>query len=212
MQELYELIAKDVAREARLASARWNGMTDADDIEQELWLWIMERPGTQRFFKSAETGQIRSALTSRANDICSKSNLAYDHFSGQYTYTPAEVRELLTTYFGTDVSEVSAAVMELAESELSETMISNILGGVISPDEKMDVEQGLQVLEETHPQYYFVLMEAYRAGIEPEHRTTKTRAVDKLTTIMNRKRSQRETDRHEGLGTKPKNTNNPQEN
>ena len=204
MQELYEHINKQVAREARLAAGKWNGMVDAGDIEQELWLWIMERPATYKYLLGAEPAQIASALSSRAHDICSKERISYEHFSGQFNYNPAEVRDLLDTYWGSDVHSISPEVMAMAEAELSPTMIQNILGGSISYDEKVDIEQALAVLEDTQPNYYFVLHEAYSAGIEPDHAQTKTRAVDKLTTIMNHKRSQRELDRHEGPGTKPK--------
>ena len=204
MQELYEHINEQVAREARLAAGKWNGMVDAGDIEQELWLWIMERPATQKFLLGAEPAQIASSLASRAHDICSKERISYEHFSGQFVYTPAEVRDLLDTYWGSDVHHISPLVMAMAEENLSQTMIRNILGGSISYDEKVDIEQALAVLEDTQPNYYFVLHEAYSAGIEPDHAQTKTRAVDKLTTIMNHKRSQRELDRHEGPGTKPK--------
>ena len=204
MQELYEHINEQVAREARLAAGKWNGMVDAGDIEQELWLWIMERPATQKFLLGAEPAQIASSLASRAHDICSKERISYEHFSGQFVYTPAEVRDLLDTYWGSDVHHISPEVMALAEAELSPTMIQNILGGTISSDEKVDIEQALAELEDIQPNYYFVLHEAYAAGIEPSDRKQKQRAVDKLATLMNRKRSQREMDRHEGPGTKPK--------
>ncbi|PJH64192.1 hypothetical protein, partial [Salmonella enterica] len=115
-------------------------------------------------------------------------------FSGQYTYTPAEVRELLTTYYGSDVSEVSSEVMALAEAELTETTISNILGGYITPDEKIDLELAIQDLEVEHQDYFEIIRGAFEFG-EPYHSgrkaVHKTRALDKLTTIMNRKRSQR---------------------
>lgn len=211
MEELYKRISGAVVREARLASARWNNMTEADDIEQDLWLWIMESPSIQKYLGSANDKQLKSALGQKADSICAQGNLDYDHFSGQYTYTPAEVRELLATYFGSDVSQISAEVMALAEEELSQAMISNILGGYITPDEKIDIELALAVLEESHPKYYILLTEVYAAGIEPEDRKVKTRAVDKLTTIMNRKRSQRVSYRHEGPGTKPKVTTNQEE-
>lgn len=207
MQELYEAIHEDVAREARLAAARWHMNTDADDIEQELWLWVMERPGTQQFFKTANKAQIAAALSSRATDICSKDKVSYEHFSGQYVYTPAEVREILDVYFGSDVSEVSDEVLTLAQENLSETMIGNILGGHITPDEKIDIELGLDHLVAINPDYYKILVDAYEAGIEPEERVYKTRAVDKLTDIMNQKRSQRAAERVDGPGTKPKVTN-----
>lgn len=210
MDLLYDRIHKEVAREARLAAGRWNGFISADDIEQELWLWIMERPGTQRFFRTANPAQLSAALSSRAGDICSKEKVSYEHFSGQYVYTPADIRGLLETYFGTDVSKVSSEVMALAESELSETMIQNILGGYITPEEKIDLEEGMEDLEDRNNDYFQSILSQFQDGKSINNNTSEQRvqyrAVDKLCDLMNRKHSQRVYDRTEGPGTKPKNT------
>lgn len=215
MDELYNLIHKDVAREARLAASRWNGLLDAEDIEQELWLWILERPGTQAFFKEASIAQRRASLSSRAEAICSSEKVTFEHFTGQYLYTPTKVRELLDTYWGTDVSSVSPEVLDLAEKELSPTMIQNILGGTISSDERVDLEQGLEVLADTHPDYHEAIYHSFYFGESDEDdamRKRKERGIDKLASIMNWTRSKRENERHEGPGTKPKNTTNQEEN
>lgn len=207
MNELYEQIHEQVAREARLAAAKWNGLAEADDVEQDLWVWILESPSIQKYLRDGEPAQTSKALSTKANSICSQERLSADHFSGNWNYNPAEVRDLLDTYGGTDVQHVSPEVMAIAQENLSQTMIENILGGTISADEMIDLGQALEELEYIQPNYYFVLHEAYSAGIEPEDRMSKSRAVDKLTTLMNRKRSQREMDRTEGPGTKPKITN-----
>ena len=177
MQELYELINEQVAREARRAQARWNNLLPADDIEQELWMFLMENSSAQRYLLEANQAEIAKALITRADIICSKERLSYDHFTGNFHYTTEEVRDLLEDYTQDRV-------------ELDPSMV--------------DLDLAMADLEEEDSQYFFILHEAYVAGVEPSHRQYKTRAVDKLTTIMNRKRSQRELDRHEGPGTKPK--------
>lgn len=204
MNKLYERINKRVAREARLAASKWNGIMDADDVEQELWVYILESPSVQKYLQDAEPAQLSKALSIKANHLCSQERLDIDHATGNWNYNPAEVRDLLNVYWGSDVHNVSQAVMSLAQENLSQTMIQNILGGSISADEKVDIEQALADLEDAHPNHYYLLHEAYSAGIEPDHPQEKTRAVEQLTTTMNRTRSQREMDRHEGPGTKPK--------
>lgn len=209
MKELYEKIHEEVGLVSSRVAQKWQDTADADEIEQELWLWILERPGTQQFFRTAQPAQIYSALQSRAMNISSKARTAYEHFSGQYVYTPAEVRDLLDTYWSTDVHNVSSEVLAMAEENISSTMIENILGGTISAEEKVDLELALSDLEEEHSDYYEEIRSYYYEEIPNKDGAShkrKERAVDKLTTIMNRKRSQRETDRVEGLGTKPKNT------
>ena len=209
MKELYDKIHEEVGLVSSRVAQKWQDTADADEIEQELWLWILERPGTQQFFRTAQPAQIYSALQSRAMNISSKARTAYEHFSGQYVYTPAEVRDLLDTYWSTDVYNVSSEVLAMAEENISSTMIENILGGTISAEEKVDLELALSDLEEEHSDYYEEIRSYYYEEIPNKDGAShkrKERAVDKLTTIMNRKRSQRETDRVEGLGTKPKNT------
>lgn len=174
----YEDLETAVKREARLAESRWNNLISADDIEQEIWLFILETPSSQRFLSTAEPAQVASALRTRADVICSRERIDYDHFTGNFHYTPKEVRELLDT---------------LGEEY-----------DVHTADEKVDLQLGLEELGQYHEKHYDVIHQVYLLGIEPEDHNLKPRAVDKLTELMNRKRGQRERDRTEGLGTKPK--------
>ena len=179
--ELYEKLVDAVQREARLAERRWNRIIESDDIEQEIWLWMVERPGVQRQLQNANDAEIAAVLKRSADQICSKERLDLDHFSGNYHYTPGEVKGLL--------EEVGA------EYDVHEA------------DDKVDLQLGLDDLLRFHPEYFDLIERAYYKGEhfhrEAAERRTKDRAVDKLTEIMNRKRGQRERDRTEGLGPRP---------
>lgn len=179
--ELYEKLVDAVQREAKLAEQRWNYIIEADDIEQEIWLWMIERPGVQRQLQNANPAEIAAVLKKSADQICSKERLDLDHFSGNYHYTPGEVRGLL--------EEIGA------EYDVHEA------------DDKIDLQLGLDDLLQYHPEYFDLIERAYYKG-ESFHRGSSDErrsfyAVDKLTEIMNRKRGQRERDRTEGLGTRP---------
>lgn len=179
--ELYEQLVEAVVREARLAERRWNKIIDQDDIEQEIWLWLLERPSVQEQLRRANPAELAAVLKKSADQICSKERLDLDHFSGNYHYTPGEVRDLL--------EEIGA------EYDVHEA------------DDKIDLQLGLDELLQYHPGYFEMIERKYQHGEEFERRTaeakTSERAVDKLTEIMNRKRGQRERDRTEGPGTKP---------
>lgn len=179
--ELYEKLVEAVVREARLAERRWNKIIEADDIEQEIWLFLMENKSSQRFLATAEPAQVASALKIRADTICSKERLDLDHFSGNFHYTPGEVRDLL--------DELGA------EYDVHEA------------DEKIDLQLGLDDLLQYHPGHFETIERAYHHGEnfdqDSARKMQKSRAVDKLTELMNRKRGQRERDRTEGPGTKP---------
>lgn len=179
---LYEQLEHAVHREARNAEARWNKLMEAADIEQEIWLWMLERPGVQAQLKNASGAELAAVLKKSADQICSKERLDYDHFSGNFHYTPSEVRTLL----------------EAIGQEYD----------VHDADERVDLQLGLDELLQYHPNQFEVLQKIYWLGEDFSStgslRMAKSRAVDKLCELMNRKRNQRERDRTEGLGTKPK--------
>lgn len=182
MQELYDQIHESVANEARYASNRWNGLLEADDIEQMLWEWILESPSAQNYLRTANAAQTKKALSLKAGSLCSQERIDYDRFTGNFNYTPADVRRILDR------------VSDFAEpTEFDE--------------EKLDLEMGMEHLLEAHPRYHeaierrFFLDEPFEDDSEKKRCS---RAVDKLASLMNRKRSEREANRTEGLGTKPK--------
>lgn len=206
MEDIIEAIGEAVTQEARRASNRWNNMVDAEDIEQELWAWILESPSIQKYLSSGNKPQLSKALRRKSDSIASQERISYEHFSGQFSYTPAEVRHLLNSYYNSSVPEVSVEVMQLAEEKLSKTTISNILGSNISSDERVDLEEALADLGATNENYLDALIRQYFLGLKAENKSeehARDRGVTKLTDFMNRKRSQRTTDRVDGPGTRP---------
>lgn len=167
-----------VRKAAEATAAKWKGVLDADDIEQELWLFIMESGSVQKYLEEHSTGEGVSGLKRKAESICSDERIQYDYFSGNFQYNPADVRSI---------------VGRLESQQF------------VSWDEQIDYDVALKEFKAKHTEKY----EAYVLYfLEKEHASTsgersrKQRALDKLVEIMNRKRSQRETDRVEGLGTR----------
>lgn len=167
-----------VRKAAQQAETRWNKLLDADDIEQELWVFILERPATQNYLRGKTAKEQISALRKTADSICSKEKLDYERFTGNFLYTPADVRRILSRLAGDER---------------------------ILDDEAIDFGIGFEALEEEHFHYYEAVRDFYFLGRSVENKSDenlKRRCVDKLAELMNRKRSQREADRTEGLGTK----------
>lgn len=180
MQDLYDKVHPLVKKVARSTENRWNKMLDADDIEQDLWLFIMERPSVQEYLRTRSDGEIVNALNIQADNICSKERLDYEHFTGNFLYNPADVRDLLG---------------RMTQEER------------VLDDERIDFEIALEDLRKEYPHYYDSIYSQYYMGYEHEDnnaRRQSQRAVDKLADLMNRKRSQRSAERTEGPGTRPK--------
>lgn len=167
-----------VSKAAKQAETRWNKMLDADDIEQEIWAFILERPATQDYLRGKSTEEQLKALHKTADSICSKEKLDYERFTGNFLYTPADVRRILSRLAGDER---------------------------VLDDEAIDFGIGFAALEDEHFHYYEAVRDFYFFGRKVNNKSDehlKRRCVDKLAELMNRKRSKREADRTEGLGTK----------
>lgn len=179
---LYDKIHGSVTKEAKAAAYRWHAILDANDVEQELWLFILESPAIQAYLSEAEPGQVKKALKTKADAVCSKERLDYDRFSGNWHYTNFETQELLGKWGE-----------ELLPGEES-----------LAP-EQQDFMGALKVLRDSHPNHYEVLEDRFIAGTsthDEKFRRAVNRAIDKLTGVMNMSHSQQVAERHEGPGTK----------
>lgn len=179
MQEEAVIGLKDaVKKAAQQAEKRWNKMLDADDIEQELWAFILESKAVQSTLSALDDKDKVARLKQKADSICSKEKLDYERFTGNFLYTPADVRRILSRLAGDER---------------------------VLDDEAIDFGIGFEALEEEHFHYYEAVRDFYFFGREVKNKSDenlKRRSVDKLAELMNRKRSKREGDRTQGLGTK----------
>lgn len=179
MQEIYNRAEPLVKKAARSAENRWNRMLDADDIEQELWLFVMESPSVQNYIRTQSDGEIVNALNIQADNVCAKERVDYDHFTGNFIYSPMDVRDII------------AKICE---------------GEEVAWDENVDLEIAMEEMRDYYPDAYvnldrYFFQEEYaETGAE---KMRKSRALEKATELMNRKRSQREADRTQGPGTRP---------
>ena len=179
MQEEAVIGLKDAVRKAaQQAETRWNKLLDAEDIEQELWVFILESQSVQKALVGLSDKDKVARLKKKADSICSREKLDYERFTGNFLYTPAGVRRILSRLAGDER---------------------------VLDDEAIDFGIGFEALENEYPQYYEAIKDFYFFGRSVENKSDKNlkyRAVDRLAELMNRKRSQREVERTEGLGTK----------
>lgn len=163
-----------VEKAALQAERRWNHMVSADDIEQELWLFIMTSQAVIDYLLQNKEGDRVAALKAKADSICSKEKLDYDHFTGNYHYMPSDIRRIL-------------------KNLTQERRVLN--------EEQFDVDEGLKDLEREYPKYHGAIIAQWWFGHPPADKNesnTRERAIDKLADLMNRKRSQREYEYTEG--------------
>lgn len=175
---MHEHIPKEfydaVDQAARGAGRKWPTL-DWEDIRQNVWVYLLERPNqldklTTEEDPSTELRKVAGQQAAQAADV-------YEFFSGQYEYGTDEVRTLLQ--MGLIVNQEAATLTE-----------------------STDLSTGMLMLKDKNKKMFDVLVGKYVRGIEPNRRADTTDAIDKLTILMNRvNTSSRYTD-HQGPGAR----------
>lgn len=179
MKELYTLLNGSVQRAASTAAYKWHGLMEADDIEQELWVEILDSPATAGKLEDSDEDLVTDLLARMADRICIKERDAYEHFSGQFRYSVNEAKTVVEAFF-------------LRSGE--ELMIDLV-----------DVEVAFDRLSETNPNYADAIFRRYALGesqsAEPGASHLK-RGLLKLTDYMNRNFKDRAREHRDGPGTR----------
>jgi hypothetical protein len=134
-----------------------NSQIDWEDVSQDMWVWMLENPAQYESYISLEDPF--KQLKKVAKQEMYKANNAWEWYSGQYTYAPTEVRGLLNEYLFDVTIEAIA--------------------------EHTDLVEGLLMLKSDAPGYFKTVIEKWVHDREPNSSTT-TKAVDKLTILMNK--------------------------
>lgn len=145
-----------VEKAARSVAGRSN-QVEWEDLSQDIWVWLLENP--KQYDKYCEMEDPYRNLVKVAKQEIYKQNSAYEHFTGNYTYTPGEVRGLLDEYL-LDVTLESVS-------------------------EHVDLVEGLLMVRDDKPAYFKVIIDKWVHGIEPSNPAYQSRSIDKLTENMN---------------------------
>ncbi len=144
-----------VDKAARSVSGASAGF-DWEDISQSMWVWFLENP--VQYERYLELGDPFQYLKKVAKQEVYKANNAWEWYSGQYTYTPGEVRGLLNEYLFDVTIEAIA--------------------------EHTDLVEGLLMLKTDAPSYFKAVIDKWVHGEEKNGGFT-TQSVNKLTVLMN---------------------------
>ena len=180
--EITEEIESAVQRAARSAAYDWHNIMEYDDIHQDLWMFMLSRPSVQD--KTGE--ELDKVLRWQANSLCKQAQVDYEYFSGNFQYSPRDVREgakSMTEFDGT-------------------------------PDEQADYDLAVEILWQYRPEKFedleswFDDPDSWNTRLSGV-RSRVQRMFDALTDAMNEVRRARLGDRKEGPGTKPRDSKPP---
>jgi hypothetical protein len=157
IEELADLIGKA----AKTVAYQWPTVVDEDDIQQDITLHLMERPGSlDKLLDEFSPKDRLNAIIAIGHQIASKERLDYEVFSGNFRYSVNEVKRMLEK------------------------------GGLRGNSTKSSAFQDLhQSLDGISQEYRECLWSKYVQNITPTSGYDKTqvsRALEALTTEMNR--------------------------
>jgi hypothetical protein len=193
---------RDIKRVARKASFDWPGVTDEDDLAQEIHLHILERPGTQEDLAEMDSNARYRTLHKIAQRIASRERVDYEHYSGNFRYAVNEVRAAL-----------AAGAMRETERGLSSSWSTEDYVDSVNLDKdpvlgrvalEQDLRIGLKAVAAVNSRYYEVLRKRYLLGEDlfTGDRTVLSRALSLLATKMNHAHKRQHEARPDGPGTR----------
>ena len=192
-----EQLRKDIRSAALSVHVEWEEVIEVDDLQQEMWVHVLQREYVADLLGMDKPARAK-VLRMIAQHICRAERDRYHYFSGNFYYSTREVRKLLR------------------DGELSPDWEGDIKSPRYDPDKVTntkgqmddyicsvrDLNAAYAVLAREDSAYYATITNHYVHGINTRDASggkKLTRAVDKLTRIMNRLHR---TPRYEGPGTR----------
>ncbi|MFF7588599.1 hypothetical protein ACFZCK_14040 [Kitasatospora purpeofusca] len=189
---------RDKARKASASAARsWGSAIEADDIQQEVMVKMVESPGFVR--KSLANGDDSTwRLVRMMADQCASGLMNdYRRFSFQHSYSAWDVRQLLDRGV-LDEPERASVFEAQADCLATGRKSKKDFAERITFDDKLDLEYGMGRLNDN---YRNAILDRYVRGVEPSHRKVLSRAMESLTMHMNTSRAHSEID-YQGTGSR----------
>lgn len=179
-KETYDILSKPVRNAARTTAEEWPGVVEADDMEQDIWVRLLESPGSAEKLADMNDRDRKVSLNKIGRQIAAEQRSSYELFSAQVHYSTDDVREML---------EAGALVGE----------------GFMSDDERIDFEVAAHELKESTPHFIESLWDHYELGeLDMKSSTNRgriMRAVNRLTDYINSTTKIRNDD-YEGPGSR----------
>lgn len=216
-------IANEVAKAARAVSFEWPGVIDAEDLQQEIWVKLLESAEYVNQLNAMDGTQRYAALKLIGNQVASSYRADYALFSGNIHYGTAEVRSLLESgilaTFGVDllIGDTVVAREMYGSGVLEDDSYAEMDGSFsrlyeawndkeTTLTEYLDITVGLTRLADKNRGHVNALIGAYAIGKFDRSTAAKRvflqRAVDNLTACMNAAHRRRHVEYENGPGSR----------
>ncbi|AGS82737.1 hypothetical protein ANNAL29_56 [Mycobacterium phage AnnaL29] len=123
---------------ARSALVAWKGeYSDDADLANDLWVWYLERPGTQKKLEESDAALRQTLVRRAALQILAGKSLADDQFNGRNLYSADNVREALrgvsTNRYLVDILPRAMEALDAQNERQAESIRVRYEDGVVPP-------------------------------------------------------------------------------
>lgn len=173
-------LGKTISRAARSVAYMWPNIITSEDLQQDLWIEILESPATLKTVIHATENHRFLYLKRMGNRAAGKQRADLEHFSGNFAYSVNDVKKLLS---------------------------NGALDGLVDEFDSAIVDLNIAIgsLTETTPQYTDAIYSRYRDGEIPSDNAAGivlSRGLTALTDGMNRSNKRRHAEHSNGPGTR----------
>lgn len=178
---------KEIAKVAKSVVNSWPGVMEAEDVQQELWVRILESPKYKDQMETSDPALRFEFLKRLGMQIVGREVSSYELFSGNVYYGTDHVRALL-----------EAGLLTINRWEL---------GGMKETlTDFMDLHSAFDHMKNVSPEYAQVIWSAFADGDynkeKPSARMKLSRAITSLTDHMNQIHRRNYAEFEDGLGTR----------
>lgn len=168
-----------IAKAARSVAYQWPGVVEADDVEQAIYLKLLESPGTVAKVEEYEERAKYRFLTRMGHQIASQERTDYDYYKGAFNYSVDDVKSALKERI------LTTSVFEKGQVEIG-----------------CDLFDALGALKVEYVESIYC---RYAEGQVPSKSAEKNRLSDALACLadeMNKVAKRKFSERHDGPGTR----------
>ena len=85
-----------IEKSARQLASFWPGMVTAEEVANEIWMDLLDKPGDLKKAQELNGNALREFVDKRGGRFVAKEWEDYDYFTGNFFYSTNDVRELLS--------------------------------------------------------------------------------------------------------------------
>ncbi|RYH63733.1 MAG: hypothetical protein EON54_07515 [Alcaligenaceae bacterium] len=180
-EEKLEELVPVILSAARTVENQWPGVADADDLQQEITIKLLESPSSlDKVFESERRLRFR-ILIRIGHQIASQERADYDYYKGSYRYSVEEAKSVLS----------KGILIEPLDGGFDEVVF--------------DLMEALEVLATKNPGHSDAITKRYADEVIPTESAEKmvlSRALTSLVGEMNKSHSRRFSERDSGPGSR----------